>query len=79
MGEIRGIAGPIAQRYFDKIENERQARQAKSEAALMAKRAQEEATKREAEAKAEGSKKEDTKDEEMVDVPEPGKVDEEVE
>jgi heat shock protein 4 len=39
MEEIRMVAGPIAQRYFDKIEAERQAAQEKIEAELAAKRA----------------------------------------
>jgi heat shock protein 4 len=38
MDDIRSVAGPIVQRYFDKLEEERQAAQAKFEAELAAKR-----------------------------------------
>lgn len=52
--EIRMVAGPIAQRYFDKQEEERQASQAKYEAEASAKRAEIEAAKRAAERANEG-------------------------
>ncbi|KAK8060202.1 adenyl-nucleotide exchange factor sse1 [Apiospora saccharicola] len=48
MDEIRAMAGPIAQRHFDKVETERQALQAKLDAEAAAKKAAE-AEKREAE------------------------------
>ena len=44
--EIRALAGPIAQRYFDKLEEERQAAQAKLDAELAAKREAAEAAKK---------------------------------
>lgn len=50
MEELRGIVGPIAQRYFDKEEEKRQAEREKQEAAAMRK-AQEEMAKRQAEKK----------------------------
>jgi len=64
MDEIRSIAGPIFQRYNDKIEQEREAMMAKDQAARAAKMAEAEAAKRAAEA----SGKPETKDEEMKDV-----------
>ncbi|KAK8127716.1 hypothetical protein PG984_008824 [Apiospora sp. TS-2023a] len=48
MDEIRAMAGPIAQRHFDKVETERQALQAKLDAEAAAKKAAE-AEKKEAE------------------------------
>ncbi len=64
MDEIRAVAGPIVQRYFDKLEEERQAAAAAAEAELAAKRAAEEADKAaEKESKGENG----TKDEEMTD------------
>ncbi|KAI0404581.1 heat shock protein Hsp88 [Xylaria palmicola] len=60
--EIRAMAGPITQRYFDKVEADRQALQAKLDAEAAAKKAAE------AEAhKAEQEKGEGNKDEEMTD------------
>ncbi|KFY09932.1 hypothetical protein V492_05284, partial [Pseudogymnoascus sp. VKM F-4246] len=44
--EIRALAGPIAQRYFDKLEEERQVAQAKLDAELAAKREAAEAAKK---------------------------------
>lgn len=44
--EIRALAGPIAQRYFDKIEEERQANQAKEDAENARKREMAEAAKK---------------------------------
>ena len=60
MDEIRAVAGPIVQRYFDKIEEERAAAQAALEVELAAKRAAAEEAKKAAE-------KEGGKDEEMTD------------
>jgi len=65
MDEIRAVAGTIVQRYFNKIEEERQAAQAKEQAARAAKMAEAEAAKRAAEASGKPEK-----DEEMKDVPE---------
>lgn len=48
MDEIRAVAGPIVQRFFDKIEEERQAAQAKVDAENAAKRAAAEAAKEKA-------------------------------
>ncbi|KFY28867.1 hypothetical protein V493_02718 [Pseudogymnoascus sp. VKM F-4281 (FW-2241)] len=44
--DIRALAGPIAQRYFDKLEEERQIAQAKLDAELAAKREAAEASKK---------------------------------
>ncbi|KFX90689.1 hypothetical protein V490_06333 [Pseudogymnoascus sp. VKM F-3557] len=44
--DIRSLAGPIAQRYFDKLEEERQAAQAQLDAELAAKREAAEAAKK---------------------------------
>lgn len=63
MDEIRSMAGPITQRYFDKVEAERQAVQAKLDAEAAAKKAEQEAKKA---AEAEKPKTE-SKDEEMTD------------
>ncbi|KAI4865667.1 heat shock protein Hsp88 [Hypoxylon rubiginosum] len=63
MDEIRGMAGPITQRYFDKIEADRQAVQAKLDAEAAAKKAAEEEARKAAEAE----KNEASKDEEMTD------------
>lgn len=76
MEEIRSVAGPIVQRYNDKIEAERQALLKKQEEELAARRAEEEA-KRKAEEDAK-KKDEPPKDEEMKDVEtvQPDSVDE---
>ncbi|GAP82943.1 putative heat shock 70kDa protein 4 [Rosellinia necatrix] len=66
--EIRSMAGPISQRYFDKVEADREALQAKIDAEAAAKRAAEE----EARKAAEPEKGEGNKDEEMTDA-EPAK------
>jgi heat shock 70kDa protein 4 len=66
--EIRAMAGPILQRYFDKIEADRQALQAKLDAEAAAKKATEEEARKAAEAQ----KGEASKDEEMTDA-EPAK------
>ena len=59
------MAGPITQRYFEKVEADRQALQAKLDAEAAAKKAEEEARKAAA-ADAEKEQKGD-KDEEMTD------------
>ena len=56
--EIRGIAGPIVQRYFDKVEQEREAAQAALDAELAAKRAAAEEAKKAEKAEAPVSKEE---------------------
>jgi len=61
--DIRSIAGPIIQRYNDKIEEERQAVMKKQQEAHAAKQAEIERKKREEEAK----KQEESKDTEMSD------------
>ncbi|KAI1272564.1 heat shock protein Hsp88 [Xylaria sp. FL0933] len=65
--EIRAMAGPITQRYFDKVEADRQALQAKLDAEAAAKKAAEE----EARKAAEQAKGESNKDEEMTDADAP--------
>lgn len=72
MDEIRAVAGPIAQRYFDKIEEERQAAQAKIDAENAAKRAAAEAA---AAKKSSEKKEEPAKDEEMSEAPASENVD----
>ena len=64
MDEIRVMAGPITQRYFDKIEADRQALQAKIDAEAAAKKAAEEEARKGADADKE--QKAD-KDDEMTD------------
>jgi heat shock 70kDa protein 4 len=75
MDEIRAVAGPIVQRYFDKLEEERAAAAA-AEAELAAKRAAAEEAKKAAEK--EGKSENGTKDEEMTDAEtvKPDEVDE---
>ncbi|EMR63184.1 Heat shock protein hsp88 [Eutypa lata] len=65
MDEIRAMAGPITQRYFDKVEADRQAVQAKLDAEAAAKKAAEEEARKAAEGDKEQSKTD--KDEEMTD------------
>lgn len=65
MDEIRAMAGPITQRYFEKEEAERQARQAKLDAEAAAKKAAEEEARKAAET--EKSADNGNKDEEMTD------------
>lgn len=60
------MAGPITQRYFDKVEADRQALQAKLDAEAAAKKAAEEQARKAAEAA-----KGETKDEEMTDAEAP--------
>lgn len=64
--EIRFVAGPVIQRYNDKIEDERQAVIKAQEEAEAAKRAEQEA-KRKAEEEAKKATEGGTKDEEMKD------------
>ncbi|EED21621.1 Hsp70 chaperone Hsp88 [Talaromyces stipitatus ATCC 10500] len=74
MEEIRFIAGPIIQRYMDKVENERQAILKAQEEEAAKKRAEEEAKRKaeeEAKKAAEGQKTE-TPDAEMKDAPAEG-------
>ena len=67
MDEIRAVAGPIVQRYFDKVEEERAAAAAAAEAELAAKRAAEEARKAaEKENSGNGAKDEEMTDAETV-------------
>lgn len=67
--EIRSIAGPIIQRYNDKIEGERQILLEKQQKEHAAKQAELERAKREAESKKQASETpaEETKDTEMTD------------
>ncbi|KAF3009367.1 hypothetical protein G7054_g8659 [Neopestalotiopsis clavispora] len=65
MDEIKAMAGPINQRYFDKVESERAAVQAKLDAESAAKRAEADAKKADEESK----KAEAGKDEPMTDAP----------
>jgi heat shock protein 4 len=64
MDEIRSVAGPIVQRYFDKVEEERAAAQAILDVELAKKREMAEAAKQAAIAQEAAS---NTKDEEMTD------------
>lgn len=64
--EIRAVAGPIAQRYWDKVEEERQAAQAALDAELAAKRAAAEEAK-----KAEKAQEPVSKEETMTDADTP--------
>lgn len=73
MDEIRFVAGPITQRYLDKIEAERQAVQKAREEAEAAKRAEREAAKK-AEEESKKSAEPVSKEEEMKDA-EPVKPD----
>jgi len=63
--EIRAVAGPIVQRYFDKVEEERAAAQAIADAEAAKKREMAEAAKKAALAQEDAGK--DKKDEEMTD------------
>lgn len=79
MDEIRSIAGPIVQRYNDKVEEERAAVQAKVDAEQAEKRARAEAAAASARAMEEAEQKAkaggEDKDTEMPDL-EPAKPDE---
>lgn len=63
MDEIRAVAGPIVQRYFDKVEAERAAAQAAAEAEAAKKREMAEAARKAAMAQEAAAKA----DEEMTD------------
>jgi heat shock protein 4 len=64
MDEIRAVAGPIAQRYFDKVEAERSAQRAAEEAELQKKKEMAEAARAAAMAQEAAA---NNKDEEMTD------------
>ncbi|KAG9231408.1 putative heat shock protein Hsp88 [Amylocarpus encephaloides] len=66
MDEIRAVAGPIVQRYFDKLEEERAAQRAVEEAEAQRKKEMAEAAR--AAAMAQEAAANGTKDEEMTDV-----------
>jgi heat shock protein 4 len=68
--ELRAMAGPIVQRYFDKVEADRQAVQARVDAEKAAKAAAE-AEARKAAGEPEKPAEEATKDEEMTDADAP--------
>jgi len=72
MEEIRAIAGPIVQRYNDKLEEERAAIRAEEEAAAAKKREMAEAAKAAALAQEAAS----SKDVEMIDLTKPDEVSE---
>ena len=67
MEDIRSIAGPIIQRYNDKIEEERQSVLKKQQEAHAAKQAEIERKKREEEAKRQAEAPQEAKDTEMLD------------
>lgn len=70
--ELKALAGPIMQRYFEKVEAERQAIQARLEAERAAKAAAEEEARKKAEAeKAAQEGANGSKDEEMTDADAP--------
>ena len=72
MDEIKSLAGPVAQRYFDKVEAERLAMQAKLDAEQAAKRAAEDEARRAAEGdKAQQPEVSAAKDDEMTDADAP--------
>lgn len=75
MDEIRAVAGPIVQRYFDKVEEERAAAQAIADFEAAKKREQAEAAKKAALAQEAANSKE----EEMTDAEPTSKPDEIVE
>jgi heat shock protein 4 len=77
MDEIRAVAGPIVQRYFDKVEEERQAAQAIADAEAAKKREMAEAARAAAIAQ-EAAQTPEKADAEMTDA-EPQKPDEIVE
>jgi heat shock protein 4 len=70
MDEIRALAGPVVQRYFEKVEAERRAVQERVEAEQAAKRAAEEEARKAAEAEkaAQGGADQEMKD---ADAPQP--------
>jgi heat shock protein 4 len=65
--ELRALAGPIRQRYLDKVEADRQAVQARVDAERAAKKAAEEEAKK----AAGGAETSEAKDEEMTDADAP--------
>jgi heat shock 70kDa protein 4 len=67
MDEIRAVAGPIVQRYFDKLEEERAAAQAIADAEAAKKREMVEAARKAAMAQEAASKATSKADEEMAD------------
>lgn len=72
MDEIRAVAGPIVQRYFDKVEEERAAAQAIADAEAAKKREMAEAARQAAlaqEAATSGAKDEDMPDAEPTTKP----------
>ncbi|KAH7375596.1 hsp70-like protein [Plectosphaerella cucumerina] len=73
LDELRALAGPISQRYFEKVEADRQAVQARIDAEKAAKRAAEEEARKAAEAAkaAEGGKDEEMTDADKPEVEEP--------
>jgi heat shock 70kDa protein 4 len=73
LDELRALAGPISQRYFEKVEADRQAVQARVDAEKAAKRAAEEEARKAAEAAkaAEGGKDEEMTDADKPEVEEP--------
>ena len=74
MDEIRAVAGPIVQRYFDKVEEERAAAQAIADAEAAKKRERAEAARQAALAQ-EASKGTKDKDADMTDASEAVKPD----
>lgn len=66
MEELRAIVGPVAQRYFDKEEEKRQAEREKQEAEAMRK-AQEEMAKKQAEAKKNEAEPKDEQKQPVID------------
>jgi heat shock protein 4 len=68
--EIRAMAGPIVQRYFDKVEAERRAVQEKVEAEQAAKKAAEEEARKAAEAEKAAQPDAEMKDAEAAPQPE---------
>ncbi|EKG14319.1 Heat shock protein Hsp70 [Macrophomina phaseolina MS6] len=79
--EIRAVAGPIVQRYNDKLEEERQAKLKVEEEAAAARRAEEEAKrkaeeeKKKAEEEAKAAQQAESKDAEMADADKPAEDD----
>jgi heat shock protein 4 len=67
MDEIRAVAGPIVQRYFDKLEEERAAAQAIADAEAAKKREMAEAARKAAMAQEAATKATSKADEEMAD------------
>lgn len=70
MEEIQTLAGPIAQRYFDKIEEERAAAQAIADAEAAKKREMAEAAKAAALAQEAAAKKDETTESEQMKIDE---------